>query len=73
MPEKTYEFHMEMTCEGCANAAKRVLGKLGEVKSVETNVQTKKVTVTSSLNPDQLLESLKKTGKECSYIGEKAN
>ena len=26
---QTYEFHMEMTCEGCANAAKRVLGKKG--------------------------------------------
>ncbi|KAE9546043.1 hypothetical protein FO519_010745, partial [Halicephalobus sp. NKZ332] len=24
-----YIFSMEMTCEGCANAAKRVLGKLG--------------------------------------------
>ena len=28
-----YEFHMEMTCEGCANAAKRVLGKKGGIST----------------------------------------
>ncbi|XP_061184930.1 copper transport protein ATOX1-like [Saccostrea echinata] len=67
---QTYEFEMAMTCEGCAGAAKRVLGKLGgNVTNVETNVETKKVKVTSSLSSDELLEQLKKTGKEVKFLG----
>ncbi|XP_041356894.1 copper transport protein ATX1-like [Gigantopelta aegis] len=62
-------FHMEMTCEGCAGAAKRVLGKLEGVSDILTDVETKKVTVKSSLPADAILEALKKTGKECKYIG----
>ncbi|CAG5136697.1 unnamed protein product [Candidula unifasciata] len=66
-----YEFQMAMTCEGCAGAAKRVLGKLPEVSNVETSVEQQRVLVTSTLSPDRLLETLQKTGKECSYIGVK--
>ncbi|CAL1537931.1 unnamed protein product [Lymnaea stagnalis] len=69
MAEQKYLFKMEMTCDGCANAAKRVLGKLPEVKSVETSLEAQTVTVVSTLSSDVLLESLKKTGKECSFIG----
>ncbi|KAH9503114.1 Cytosolic copper metallochaperone [Bulinus truncatus] len=69
MADQTLVFKMEMTCEGCANAAKKVLGKLAEVKSVETNVEAKTVKVVSSLSADVLLETLKKTGKECSFVG----
>jgi len=64
-----HEIHMEMTCDGCANAAKKVMGKLSEVTSVETDVPRKVVTVTSDASPDFLVEQLKKTGKECKYIG----
>ncbi|KAI8798106.1 metal homeostasis factor ATX1 [Biomphalaria glabrata] len=69
MSEQTFLFKMEMTCEGCANAAKKVLGKLSEVKSVETNVEAKTVKVVSTLPSDTLLEALKKTGKEVSFVG----
>lgn len=67
---QTYEFKMAMTCEGCAGAAKRVLGKLGDkVTNVETSVENQKVTVTSSLTSDELLAELQKTGKEVKFIG----
>lgn len=61
---------MDMTCEGCANAAKRVLGKLGadKVTDVKTDIGQKRVTVTSSLPPDKLLLELKKTGKQVSLL-----
>jgi len=56
---------MAMTCEGCANAAKRVLSKLGDkVGSVDTDVNTKTVKVSTSLSADEILDTLKKTGKE---------
>jgi len=66
-----HEFKMEMTCEGCSGAAKRVLGKLSEVSEVECSIPDQKVTVTSTLPSDQLLEQLKKAGKPVSYIGVK--
>lgn len=66
---QVHELHMEMTCGGCSNAAKKVLGKLPEVTNVEADVERKVVTVTSSLSPDALVEQLKKTGKDCHYIG----
>ncbi|XP_063611580.1 copper transport protein ATOX1-like [Penaeus indicus] len=68
-----HEFTVEMTCEGCSGAAKRVLGKLGDkVSNVDISLETKKVIVTSTLSSDELLETLKKTGKDVTYLGGKA-
>ncbi|XP_021712632.1 LOW QUALITY PROTEIN: copper transport protein ATOX1-like [Aedes aegypti] len=69
----THEFKVEMTCTGCAGAVERVLGKLKEkVEKVDIDLENKKVFVTSTLSSDELLETIKKTGKETSYIGLKA-
>uniref|UniRef100_A0AC35F8J5 HMA domain-containing protein n=1 Tax=Panagrolaimus sp. PS1159 TaxID=55785 RepID=A0AC35F8J5_9BILA len=63
----TYTFNMVMTCEGCAGAAKRVLGKLGDkVLNVETDVSSQTVRVTTDLSSEEILTTLKKTGKEVS-------
>lgn len=63
---------MEMTCEGCANAAKRVLKKKGVAESdIETDVDSQKVTVKSTFSSDELLETLQKTSKPVSFIGVK--
>uniref|UniRef100_A0AC35TSV4 HMA domain-containing protein n=1 Tax=Rhabditophanes sp. KR3021 TaxID=114890 RepID=A0AC35TSV4_9BILA len=60
----TYTFEMAMTCEGCAGAAKKVLGKLGDqVSNVETNVATKQVKVTTTLPASEIQAALEKTGK----------
>lgn len=72
MPLKVHEFTVEMTCEGCSDAAKRVLGKLGDkVSNVDINLEDKKVFVTSAMTPEELTETLKKTGKEVTFIGSK--
>ena len=64
MFSKTYRFEIEMTCEGCANAVKRVLSKLGgDVSSVHTDVENNTVTVVSSLPESVILETLRKTSK----------
>ena len=43
------------------------------VSNIETDVASKKVTVTSTLSQDELLEALQKTGKEVSFIGVKSS
>ncbi|KAK5969786.1 HMA domain-containing protein [Trichostrongylus colubriformis] len=68
MPQ--YTFEMAMTCDGCANAARRVLSKLGEDKVTvdKIDVGTKQVIVTSDLAANDILEALKKTGKEVKQL-----
>jgi copper chaperone CopZ len=66
--------------QGCANAARRVLGRLGgswlssvhsfihlladKVQDVQIDVKSQKVDVTTDLSQEGILEVLKKTGKE---------
>ncbi|KAK6009060.1 heavy metal-associated domain protein, partial [Ostertagia ostertagi] len=67
MPQ--YTFEMAMTCDGCANAARRVLGKLGDKVTVDKiDVGTKQVVVTTDLPASDILEALKKTGKEIKQL-----
>lgn len=66
-----HEFFVDMTCEGCSNAVTRVLQKLGGVQ-FDIDLPNKKVCIDSEHNVDTLLETLKKTGKNASYIGEKS-
>ncbi|MPC21799.1 copper transport protein ATOX1-like [Portunus trituberculatus] len=73
MSVQIHEFNVEMTCEGCSGAAKRVLGKLGDkISNVDIDLENKKVIVTSALTPEELTEVLKKTGKEVTHIGSKS-
>ncbi|OQR74625.1 copper transport protein ATOX1-like [Tropilaelaps mercedesae] len=66
-----YEFKVEMTCEGCSSAVKRVLGKFeGKgVEKVDIDLTNERVFITSTLSSDDLLEVLKKTGKKSSFVG----
>ncbi|MFH4982424.1 hypothetical protein AB6A40_009133 [Gnathostoma spinigerum] len=63
---KIYSFKFEMSCDGCANAARKVLSKLGsDVTDVDVNVNEGKIKVTTNLPSSTILETLKKTGKKC--------
>ena len=42
-----------------------------EVQKVEIDMEKQKVYVTSSLSGDDILATIKKTGRECSYVGVK--
>ncbi|KAH8239178.1 hypothetical protein KR032_001559, partial [Drosophila birchii] len=69
---QVHEFKVEMTCGGCAASVERVLGKLGDkVEKVNINVEDRTVTLTSNLSADELMETLRKTGKTVTYIGVK--
>lgn len=56
------QFDVGMTCEGCANAVKRILGKVEGVTDIQTDVGTKKVVVThgESVTKEFMLEKLLK-------------
>ncbi len=41
------------------------------MESFSIDLENKKVTVTATLSSDELLEALKKTGKETEFVGEK--
>ncbi|KAL3769387.1 hypothetical protein ACHAWU_008796 [Discostella pseudostelligera] len=55
-------FDVGMTCEGCAGAVKRILGKIEGVTDIEANVEAKTVVVTHSdaVTKEEMLEKLQK-------------
>ncbi len=67
-----------MSCQGCANAVNRVLGKIDGVKNIAADVPAKRVDVThaNTVKPEDLLTALKKWGdaanKSVELVGPKA-
>ena len=51
-----------MTCDGCAAAVKRVLGRVAGVSSVETDVAAQLVVVRGTCANEPVLYALKKWG-----------
>ncbi|CAG0915732.1 unnamed protein product [Notodromas monacha] len=69
---KTFVFEVAMTCDGCVNAAKRVLGKVEDkIESYDVDLSKKLVTViTSQMSKDDVEEVLKKTGNDVKFVSE---
>ncbi|CAG9840928.1 unnamed protein product [Diabrotica balteata] len=67
---KVHEFNVKMTCDGCSGAVERVLNKLKDkgVEEFTINLETQKVVVKSSLPANDVLEVIKKTGKETTLL-----
>ncbi|XP_072398579.1 uncharacterized protein Atox1 [Diabrotica undecimpunctata] len=67
---KVHEFNVKMTCDGCSGAVERVLNKLKDkgVEEFTINLDTQKVVVKSSLPANDVLEVIKKTGKETTLL-----
>ncbi|TFK98930.1 copper chaperone taha [Pterulicium gracile] len=64
MAEHKYKFDVKMTCSGCSGAVNRVLSKADGVSSYDVKLETQEVFVTGTIPYDELLEKIKKTGKE---------
>lgn len=47
-----------MSCEGCSNAVKNILGKIPEITSVETDVAKQEVVVKGTVTADLVIEKL---------------
>eukprot|EP00588_Corethron_pennatum_P014334 CAMPEP_0194277282 /NCGR_PEP_ID=MMETSP0169-20130528/9649_1 /TAXON_ID=218684 /ORGANISM="Corethron pennatum, Strain L29A3" /LENGTH=73 /DNA_ID=CAMNT_0039021209 /DNA_START=215 /DNA_END=436 /DNA_ORIENTATION=- len=58
-------FDVGMTCNGCSNAVKKILGKIEGVSDVAADWETKKVVVTASddVTAEVLLAKLMKWSK----------
>ncbi|KAG9318882.1 copper chaperone taha [Chiua virens] len=58
-----YEFDVKMTCGGCSKAVERALSKVDGI-TYDVNLENQKVVVTGDVAYDDVLEKIKKTGKE---------
>lgn len=47
-----------MSCEGCSNAVKNILGKIPEITSVDTDVAKQEVVVKCNVTSDLIIEKL---------------
>ncbi|KYM97465.1 Copper transport protein ATOX1, partial [Cyphomyrmex costatus] len=65
---KVHEFNVEMTCEGCSTAVQNVLRKKAGIDDIKIDLPEKKVSVTTALDSNEILETLKKTGKTCQFL-----
>ncbi|XP_045480624.1 copper transport protein ATOX1 [Harmonia axyridis] len=67
---QVHEYNVKMTCEGCSGAVERVLGKLRDkgVQDFTISLPDQKVEVKTSLSSEEILETIKKTGKEVKYL-----
>ncbi|EIN07322.1 copper chaperone taha [Punctularia strigosozonata HHB-11173 SS5] len=64
MAEHKYKFDVKMTCGGCSGAVNRVLAKTEGISSYDVSLEKQEVLVTGTIPYDDLLEKIKKTGKE---------
>ncbi|QCE05408.1 copper chaperone [Vigna unguiculata] len=56
-----------MSCQGCAGAVNRVLGKMEGVESFDIDMKEQKVTVKGNVQPDEVLQAVSKTGKKTAF------
>lgn len=68
-PMPQFEFGVEMSCEGCANAVNRVLGRLDGIQGKEISLSDQKVLVDAApnLTVSQVHDAIAKTGKKIVY------
>ncbi|XP_011161040.1 copper transport protein ATOX1 [Solenopsis invicta] len=69
MAAQVHEFSVEMTCEGCSTAVQNVLRKKEGINDIKIDLPGKKVLVTTALDSDEILQTIKKTGKGCQFLG----
>ncbi|KAG8070887.1 hypothetical protein GUJ93_ZPchr0006g41131 [Zizania palustris] len=56
-----------MSCQGCAGAVRRVLTKMEGVETFDINMEEQKVTVKGNVKPEDVFQTVSKTGKKTSF------
>ncbi|KAL6634234.1 hypothetical protein ACP70R_026905 [Stipagrostis hirtigluma subsp. patula] len=56
-----------MSCGGCSGAVKRVLSKMPGVESFDIDMKEQKVTVRGNVKPEDVFQTVSKTGKKTSF------
>ncbi|KAI5432225.1 hypothetical protein KIW84_036102 [Lathyrus oleraceus] len=62
-----------MSCTGCSGAVNRVLEKMQGVESFEIDMKEQKVTVKGNVKPQDVFETVSKTGKKTEFWVEPEN
>ncbi|XP_048139591.1 copper transport protein ATX1-like isoform X1 [Rhodamnia argentea] len=64
---KTVVLKVRMSCQGCSGAVKRVLEKMEGVESFDIDLKEQKVTVKGNVQPDAVLQTVSKSGKQTAF------
>ncbi|XP_031117274.1 copper transport protein ATX1-like [Ipomoea triloba] len=64
---QTVVLKVGMSCQGCVGAVNRVLGKMEGVESFDIDLKEQKVTVKGNVKPEDVLQTVSKTGKKTSF------
>jgi len=59
-----YKFDVKMTCAGCSGAVTRALSKAEGIINYDVSLENQTVEVEGTIGYEELLEKIKKTGKE---------
>ncbi|KAL1489717.1 hypothetical protein ABEB36_013653 [Hypothenemus hampei] len=66
---QVHKYRVKMTCEGCSGAVEKVLNKhKDKIETFNVNLAEQQVKVRTNLPADEVLEIIKKTGKETEHI-----
>ncbi|KAA0874251.1 heavy-metal-associated domain-containing protein, partial [Enterobacter hormaechei] len=69
----TVVLEVKMSCKGCSGAVTRVLEKMEGVESFDIDMKQQKVTVKGNVKPEQVFETVSKTGKKTAFWVEPEN
>ncbi|KAI9124408.1 hypothetical protein K1719_004330 [Acacia pycnantha] len=64
---QTVVLKVGMSCQGCAGAVRRVLDKMEGVESYDIDMKEQKVTVKGNVQPEEVLQTVSKTGKKTAF------
>ncbi|XP_047076972.1 copper transport protein ATX1-like [Lolium rigidum] len=64
---QTVELKVAMSCGGCSGAVKRVLTKMQGVETFDIDMEQQKVTVKGNVTPEDVFQTVSKTGKKTSF------
>ncbi|CAM0947102.1 unnamed protein product [Alopecurus aequalis] len=64
---ETVVLKVAMSCEGCSGAVKRVLTKMQGVETFDIDMKEQKVTVKGNVKPEDVFQTVSKTGKKTSF------
>uniref|UniRef100_A0ACD5ZAJ5 Uncharacterized protein n=1 Tax=Avena sativa TaxID=4498 RepID=A0ACD5ZAJ5_AVESA len=64
---QTVVLKVAMSCEGCSGAVKRVLTKMQGVETFDIDMKEQKVTVKGNVKPEDVFQTVSKTGKKTSF------
>ncbi|CAN6244537.1 unnamed protein product [Urochloa humidicola] len=67
MAAETVVLKVAMSCEGCAGAVRRLLSKMEGVETFDIDLKEQKVTVKGNVKPEDVFQTVSKSGKKTSY------